>query len=231
MRSIATNAVAVIALSCTFTGAGFAMQFQDEPAQEGGQAYGWTVQQGNVDENQLDRELTELERLSKSASGMRLGSQFYDSKSDNPLKPVSVTLRGLDKITAQYTDLIIKIGETSEFGTLSITARTCDKRPPEEFPETTAFLEITSVAAEIEVDILEAPLAEADSAEGIVPIAEEVTEPEQEPDAQEQMAILKENGLVFSGWMFASSPALNALEHSVYDVWIIDCKMVDPSAG
>jgi hypothetical protein len=29
---------------------------------------------------------------------------------------------------------------------------------------------------------------------------------------------------VFSGWMFASSPALSAMEHPVYDVWVIDCK-------
>ena len=30
----------------------------------------------------------------------------------------------------------------------------------------------------------------------------------------------------FAGWMFASSPALSALEHSVYDVWVIDCSTV-----
>lgn len=29
--------------------------------------------------------------------------------------------------------------------------------------------------------------------------------------------------LLFSGWMFASSPALSALEHPVYDVWVVDC--------
>ena len=29
---------------------------------------------------------------------------------------------------------------------------------------------------------------------------------------------------VFSGWMFASNPALNAMEHPVYDVWVKDCK-------
>ncbi len=29
---------------------------------------------------------------------------------------------------------------------------------------------------------------------------------------------------IFTGWMFASSPALNALEHPVYDVWVVDCK-------
>ena len=28
---------------------------------------------------------------------------------------------------------------------------------------------------------------------------------------------------LFSGWMFASSPALNALEHPVYDIWLLDC--------
>ena len=33
--------------------------------------------------------------------------------------------------------------------------------------------------------------------------------------------------LVFSGWMFASSPGLNALEHPVYDVWVIDCAKVE----
>jgi len=28
---------------------------------------------------------------------------------------------------------------------------------------------------------------------------------------------------IFSGWMFASSPSLSAMEHPVYDVWVIDC--------
>ena len=35
---------------------------------------------------------------------------------------------------------------------------------------------------------------------------------------------------VFEGWMVASSPALNALEHAVYDVWVIDCKIAEPEA-
>jgi hypothetical protein len=29
---------------------------------------------------------------------------------------------------------------------------------------------------------------------------------------------------IFSGWMFAASPGLNAVEHSIYDVWLTDCK-------
>lgn len=30
---------------------------------------------------------------------------------------------------------------------------------------------------------------------------------------------------LFSGWMLASSPALNALEHPRYDVWVLRCKI------
>ena len=30
-------------------------------------------------------------------------------------------------------------------------------------------------------------------------------------------------GVVFSGWMIASAPALSAMEHSRYDVWVIRC--------
>ena len=29
---------------------------------------------------------------------------------------------------------------------------------------------------------------------------------------------------LFSGWMFASSPGLHAVEHPVYDVWVASCK-------
>jgi len=29
---------------------------------------------------------------------------------------------------------------------------------------------------------------------------------------------------IFSGWMFADSPALNAVEHAIYDVWLTGCK-------
>ena len=29
---------------------------------------------------------------------------------------------------------------------------------------------------------------------------------------------------VFRGWMLSSSPALSALEHEVYDVWLLSCK-------
>ena len=34
---------------------------------------------------------------------------------------------------------------------------------------------------------------------------------------------------LFSGWMFASSPAVAALEHPVYDVWVVDC--AEPITG
>ncbi|MBV1693335.1 MAG: DUF2155 domain-containing protein [Hyphomicrobiales bacterium] len=38
---------------------------------------------------------------------------------------------------------------------------------------------------------------------------------EQQLDGQENR--------IFSGWMFAESPGLNALEHPVFDIWLTDC--------
>jgi len=38
----------------------------------------------------------------------------------------------------------------------------------------------------------------------------------------------QERSEAFSGWMFASSPAISALEHPVYDVWVIDCAEEPP---
>ncbi|KAA1177698.1 DUF2155 domain-containing protein [Rhizobium tropici] len=29
---------------------------------------------------------------------------------------------------------------------------------------------------------------------------------------------------IFTGWMFADSPGLNAVEHPIYDVWLKECK-------
>ncbi|MBF0129567.1 MAG: DUF2155 domain-containing protein [Alphaproteobacteria bacterium] len=31
---------------------------------------------------------------------------------------------------------------------------------------------------------------------------------------------------VFRGWMFSSSPALSAMEHPVYDLWLVECRNV-----
>jgi len=53
--------------------------------------------------------------------------------------------------------------------------------------------------------------------------------PEEQPEAAAFLEIREavrdeEPVSLFNGWMFASSPALSALEHAVYDVWVLDCK-------
>jgi hypothetical protein len=35
---------------------------------------------------------------------------------------------------------------------------------------------------------------------------------------------------IFSGWMFAASPGLHAVDHAVYDIWLSDCKQSSPVA-
>lgn len=34
---------------------------------------------------------------------------------------------------------------------------------------------------------------------------------------------------VFNGWMFSSNPALSAMEHPIYDVWVLSCVNKDGS--
>jgi hypothetical protein len=36
---------------------------------------------------------------------------------------------------------------------------------------------------------------------------------------------------VFTGWMFAASPGLHAVEHPIYDVWLVDCKQGPPDVA
>jgi hypothetical protein len=35
---------------------------------------------------------------------------------------------------------------------------------------------------------------------------------------------------IFTGWMFADSPGLHAVEHPVFDVWLTNCKTNEPAA-
>ncbi len=45
----------------------------------------------------------------------------------------------------------------------------------------------------------------------------------------DEITLKSEIRRIFSGWMFANSPGLNAVEHPIYDVWLIDCKTTPPS--
>lgn len=59
------------------------------------------------------------------------------------------------------------------------------------------------------------------------------TPPEERPEAAafieiDELRPGQEQNVLFTGWMFASSPGLNAVEHAVYDVWLLDCK--DPQS-
>ena len=96
-------------------------------------------------------------------------------------------LEGLDKITARVSKFEAPVGAAVQFGTLAIRVRDCEKSPPEDKPESAAFVEIDETrTGEVRTR-------------------------------------------VFSGWMFASSPALSALEHPVYDVILLDCKAASGS--
>jgi len=101
-------------------------------------------------------------------------------------------LQGLDKTTARVSKFDAPVDQSVRFGTLVITVRACVKKPPEEEPNTAAFLIIDEVRP--------------GDANGV------------------------ESKRVFSGWMFASSPAISALEDPIYDINVLDCKTDAASA-
>lgn len=61
--------------------------------------------------------------------------------------PVAV-FSGLDKITARVTKFQVQTNKPTRFGALEITVRACDKKPPEEPPQTAAYVEIRQVNEE-----------------------------------------------------------------------------------
>ena len=113
-------------------------------------------------------------------------------------------LRALDKITGRSTDLEVFVGEPVVFGSLDVELKVCYQTPPEEAPESAAFLKIRSTQ----------------------PVAVETMEAAVSSDVVETVS--DENPELFSGWMYASSPGLSALEHPVYDIWVIRCTISAP---
>ncbi|SHI41032.1 DUF2155 domain-containing protein [Wenxinia saemankumensis] len=88
------------------------------------------------------------------------------------------TIRVLDKITGQVTDLELANGEAASVGHLSIALGEC------RYP---------------------AGNAAGDAWEWLTIFYQAVPDP------------------VFQGWMVASAPALNAMDHPRYDVWALRC--------
>ncbi len=93
----------------------------------------------------------------------------------------TAVLQALDKVTARVSTFDAQVNEIVRFGALAIRVRHCDRTPPEERPESTAFVEIDELKPGEEASVL------------------------------------------FTGWVFASSPAVHAVEHPVYDVWLLEC--------
>ncbi len=96
-------------------------------------------------------------------------------------------LRTLDKVTARAKTIQVQVDAPFKVGNLLAVVKVCRQRPPEEPPESAAFLQIV-----------------------------------EEKTSEHQVKNL------FSGWMFASSPGLSALEHPIYDIWLVKCAAPAP---
>ena len=109
-----------------------------------------------------------------------------------------LVLQTLDKVTARIQRVDAVIGEAVRFGTLEIIPYYCAFRPPELPPDHSAFLEIRDIALNV----------------GRTKLRPQTDSTSDSSDSDQR---------VFSGWMFASSPAISGLEHAVYDVTLLSC--------
>jgi hypothetical protein len=121
-------------------------------------------------------------RIAVFGLALALGLIAADPARASDLVFDTAILQGLDKVTGRVVTIDAPVGTPVHFGTLEIIVRTCRQRPPEEQPESSAFLDIWEIRS-----------------------------------GQAAASL-------FRGWMFASSPALSALEHPVYDIWVLNCE-------
>ena len=103
-------------------------------------------------------------------------------------------IQALDKVTARVTIVRANVGEPTRYGTLTILVRSCRARPADEVPDAAAWLEVSDSRG-----------TTASPAAG-------------------QAAVAPAPATVFRGWMFAENPALNMLEHPVYDLRVLACR-------
>ena len=101
---------------------------------------------------------------------------FYSNIADS-----TTVLGALNKVSGKISKIKVEDNNEIPFGTLKIIVKTCNKSPPEDPPENSAFIKIWDKKFE------------------------------------------KEEENIFSGWMFSSSPSISAVDHAVYDVWVIEC--------
>ena len=148
-----------------------------------------------------------LEMLPTAVAQSGLSEFNEQQRSESYVQTQQVTLRALDKIIGRYTDFILEVGEPKIYGSLLLEVDVCFQRPPEEPPESAAFLRISSASSKRVKSMAVPRLLD-------------------EGDMEALRVGDSEN--YFSGWMFASSPGLSGLEHAVYDVWVINCVAVLP---
>jgi hypothetical protein len=120
-----------------------------------------------------------------------------------PQQPADTSLRPDDTVVTETPTLKIENGRAVFAGLDKITGRTISFDAA--IGETVQFgaLQVTARACYTR------PPTEATNTDAFVEV--------------DEVTLQGEIKRIFTGWMFASSPGLHAVEHPVYDVWLTDC--------
>jgi hypothetical protein len=114
-----------------------------QPPPENGPDAGQMPQDPPAAEPSFEESLQRLLEEGRAREGKeREGERGVESLPPPSIARTGATLRGLDKITARVRTFDAPLDQPVDFGRLTITLRACKERPPEEPPESAAFLEI-----------------------------------------------------------------------------------------
>jgi len=59
-----------------------------------------------------------------------------------PTGPLTLVMRGLDKITGRATTVLVPVGQSAQYATFTVTAKFCYTTPNTETPESVAFVQV-----------------------------------------------------------------------------------------
>lgn len=129
----------------------------------------------------------------------------------------------INVITTEYADIQIlnkingftyvyetRIGAKMHFKNIEIITRSCFKSSPEESPENMLLTEVY----EIQKDLAKEPPTNIDEFQENKKDNTDITTEQKSSKIQ-----------LFYGWIFSSTPSLNSLEHPIYDISLLNCRV------
>ncbi|UQY80094.1 DUF2155 domain-containing protein [Candidatus Hepatincola sp. Av] len=137
-------------------------------------------------------------------------SSFLWAEGNNFIATNNARVQLLNKVTGKTMQVTISKNKAYRFDqNLQVILRQCYKSAENDKRENEAFLQVVRLVYEKENDTVFSSFNEK------IPMPKEIIPPSSAGSV---------NHIIFSGWMFSSSPSISLLEDKIYSVSLLQCK-------